>query len=67
MLTSAAPTTMVTLKIPRPGELKFDVNDKNTGKPVARLRRALDRDGQRADDVDRHTPRPGHSFLQILI
>jgi hypothetical protein len=34
-LTKEAPTATVTLKIgPRPGELKFDVKDKATGKPV---------------------------------
>src|SRR5438270_13805222 len=58
-LTTEAPTATVTLKIgPKPGELKFDVRDKATGKPRRRLWRALDRDGQRADDVDRCTHIP---------
>ncbi len=34
-LTTEVPTATVTLKIgPRPGELKFDVKDKSTGRPI---------------------------------
>src|SRR5437588_4081650 len=58
-LTTEAPTARVTLKIgPKPGELKFDVRDKATGKPVEGYGvRWIAMDNARMMSIDIPTPR----------